>query len=105
MADKTTTNFPTMGTENAYPRLPGLGSDKTTLVPKSGNAKGGSSEPATASNRGGVLERNGFMGAPQVRHSYPNAPEAAQTMRNVRIVRPSIGRSQFYDKRQYGQNS
>lgn len=104
MADKTTTKFPTMGTQSANPAVLTSQSPNVKYAPKSGNAKGGSiGEPATATNRADVLERNGFKGAPQIKHSYPNAPEAAQTYRNVRLVPSAIGRSQFWDKRQYGQ--
>lgn len=96
---------PTMGTSAAQAsNVSGAPSTKTTLVPKTGNAKGGS-DPATATHRENVMERNGFKGAPQVNHSYPQAPEASQTQRNVRIFAPAIGNRDFYSRRQFGQNS
>jgi hypothetical protein len=100
MADKTTTTFPKMGTEAAYANnVSGAPSRNTKPVAKNGNAKGGAGEPATAANRQDVLERNGFKGAPQMKHSYPTAPEAGLTQRNVRLVRSAIGNRDFYDRR------
>lgn len=105
MADKTTTKFPTMGTEAATVTNVSGTTVSGTLVPKSGNAKGGAGEPATANARSGSIERNGFKGAPQVNHVYANAPEASQTFRNVRLVPSAVGNRDFYARRQYGQNS
>lgn len=96
--------FPTMGTAAAQANnVSGAPSTKTTPVAKTGNSKGGSAEPATAANRGVSMERNGFKGAPQATHVYPNAPEASNTLRNVRLVPSAIGNRDFYNKRQYGQ--
>jgi hypothetical protein len=106
MADKTITNFPTMGTSAAYAEnLSGAPSGNTTFVPKKGSA-GGAGDPATATVRPHVLERNGFKGAPQMTMSYPQAPEASQTGRNVRLVPSALGNRDFYLRRQqFGQNS
>jgi hypothetical protein len=102
--DKTVTSFPTMGTEAA--KLANVAKPiKGRSVPKTGNSKGGMIEAATASRRATVMERNGFQGAPQVKHSYPTAPEAAQTQRNTVIVPSALGNRDFYLRRQYGQNT
>lgn len=102
-ADKSTTNFETMGTSMSQP-VAAVPSAHTTLVPK-GHAKDGSGDPATAAIRPHVHERNGFKGAPQVGHSYPTAPEAAGTLRNVRYFRSAVGNRDFYARRQHGQTS
>lgn len=105
MADKTTTNFPKMGTEAAYANnVSAAPSPNTTAVPKHGGV-GGSSEGASASIRPHVMERNGFKGAPQMTLAYNTAPEAGQTYRNVRLVQSAVGNRDFYNKRQYGQVS
>lgn len=97
-------NFPKMGTEAAsVNNVSGAPSANTTLISKKGNAKGGAPDASTKANRKGVLERNGFKGAPQATISYPNAPEANATLRNVRLVPSAIGNRDFYLKRQYGQ--
>jgi hypothetical protein len=96
-------NFPKMGTEAASANnVSGAPSANTTLVPKQGSS-GGAPDASTKGNRQGVLERNGFKGAPQTAISYPNAPEAANTLRNVRLVPSAVGNRDFYLKRQYGQ--
>lgn len=95
----TTTNFPQVGTEMAHPVNRSAEPGKGMLVPKTGNAKGGMAEPATATHREGVWERNGNKGAPQVAYSYPQAPEASQTYRNVRLFRSSVGNRDFYEAR------
>lgn len=103
MADKTTTNFPKMGTSQSKAvNVSGAPSKNTKPVRKKG-AQGGSPEPATASHRQGVQERLGFKGAPQAAMSYPNAPEASLTQRNVRIVPSAVGNRDFYLRRMYGQ--
>lgn len=104
MADKTTTKFPKMGNDaSVVNNVSGAPSSNTHPIVKSGNAKGGSQEQATASIRSHVLERNGFKGAPQMNHVYAQAPEVANTGRNVRIVQSAVGNRDFYNKRQYGQ--
>lgn len=103
MADKTTTNFPKMGTANSKPvNRSGEPSSNTTPVRKK-NSVSASPAPATASHRQGVQERLGFKGAPQVTYCYPTAPEASQTFRNVRLMPSAVGNRDFYAKRQYGQ--
>lgn len=103
MADKTTTTFPKMGTSMSRAvNRSGQPSKNTKTVPKK-NSKGGKAEPATASHRTGQLERLGFKGAPQATMSYPTAPEAGQTYRNVKLVPSSVGNRDFYDRRKYGQ--
>lgn len=102
MADKTTTNFPKVGTINANAtNVSGAPSRNTKPVPRKNTQAG--TDGATANHRQGVLERNGFKGAPQINHSYANAPEASQTFRNVRLFRSAVGNRDFYSKRQYGQ--
>lgn len=69
----------------------------TTSVPKQG---GKSDAPDSRGGiRQGVLERNGFKGAPQVNYCYPNAPEAKATGRNVRIMPSAKGNTDFYAAR------
>lgn len=102
-ADKSTTHFETMGTSMAKP-VAAVPSPNTVRVPK-GHAKDGSGDPATANVRPHVHERNGFKGAPQIGHSYPQAPESAGTLRNVRYFRSSVGNRDFYARRQHGQTS
>lgn len=106
MADKTQTSFPKMGDDgipNSVVNISGQRSKYTTPVPKTGNAKGGSGEPATASHRTGKLERLGAKGAPQATLYKQNAAEASATQRNVRTVPSAVGNRDFYSKRQYGQ--
>ncbi|MFD6934591.1 hypothetical protein ACFWAP_00350 [Streptomyces goshikiensis] len=78
--------FPTMGTSAATSfvvRQPTAG----TLVPKSGNSKGGSSEAATANHRTNVLNRDVMGGrGVKVYREYTNAAQAAATGRNVKIL-------------------
>lgn len=100
-AAKTTTTFPKVGNNIAAT----VGSSQSvkpqrgTLVRKTGNAKGGMLEPATARNRAQVQERLGFKGAPQTKTSYMTAQEAALTQRNTLIVRSAVGNRDFYDAR------
>lgn len=106
MADKTTTNFAKMGTAAAAVKnVSGAPSKNTKPIKKSAHSKGGSAEPATANARQGVLERNGFKGAPQTTLYAPNAAEASATLRNVRVMPSAIGNRDFYFRRQYGQNT
>jgi hypothetical protein len=104
MADKTTTTFPKMGTANAKAVNQSAAPSKNTKpVRKRSTVAAGPAEPATAAHRQGIQERLGAQGAPQVTMSYPQAPEASQTQRNVRILPSAIGNRDFYLKRQYGQ--
>lgn len=97
-------DFPTMGTSGSRVRATEKQSPNVKNVKKGGSGKGGSIPDAgTATNRADVLERHGFKGAPQASHSYPQAPEATLTMRNVRIVPSSLGNRDFWEKRKYGQ--
>jgi len=106
MTDKTTTNFAKMGTEAAaVTNVSGAPSKNTKPIKKTAHSKGGSPEAATASHRQGVLERNGFKGAPQTTLYTPNNQESAQTFRNVRLMPSAIGNRDFYLRRQYGQNT
>lgn len=93
--------FPTMGTEAASagsaPVLSGV------LRPK-GNTQAGA-EGASANHRAATQERLGFKGAPQTTLYAQNAAEASATQRNVRLVPSAIGNRDFYNKRQYGQNT
>lgn len=104
MADKTSTNFRKMGTDAAYAtNQSGAPSANTILAPRHNTQSG--SDGATASHRQASLERNGFKGAPQVNHVYPQAPEASNVQRNVRLMPSAIGNRDFYLRRQYGQNA
>jgi hypothetical protein len=104
MADKTTTKFPKMGTSNARAVNQSAAPSKNTKRVKKKSTVSAKPEMATAAHRQGVQERLGFKGAPQASMGYPTAPEAAQTLRNVRIVPSAVGNRDFYLKRQYGQN-
>jgi hypothetical protein len=104
MADKTTTNFPKMGTSNARAVNQSAAPSKNTKRVKKKSTVSAKPEAATAAHRQGSLERLGFKGAPQTTMGYPTAPEAAQTQRNVHIVPSAVGNRDFYLKRQYGQN-
>lgn len=104
--DKTTTNFTKMGTSAASVKnVSGAPSKNTKAIRKSAHSKGGSAEPDTAVARKGVLERNGFKGAPQTTLYAPNNPESSLTMRNVRVMPSAVGNRDFYLRRQYGQNT
>lgn len=101
MADNTKTSFKTMGTDAAYAEnISGAPSANTSLVAKKNTQSG--PVPGVKANRKGTLERNGFQGAPQVAYSYPQAPEAANTFRNVRLMPSAKGNRDFYARRQEG---
>jgi hypothetical protein len=102
--DKTTTTFPTMGTEAA--KLAHVAQpQKGKSIPKTGNSKGGMIEGATATHKANIAERLGAKLAPQVPLYAPNAPEAAETQRNTVIVPSALGNRDFYLRRQYGQGT
>ena len=103
MADKTTTTFPKMGTSNARAVNQSAAPSRNTKRVKKKSTVSAQPEAATAAHRQGVQERLGFKGAPQTAMSYPNAPEASQTQRNVRIVPSAVGNRDFYFRRAYGQ--
>lgn len=99
MADKTTTNFPKMGTEAA-----------TTWENVSGRASIGLRtarpgysmvEAATAGSRRQIQERLGHKGAIQARMVYENSPEAGG-VRNTYTVPSKAGNRDFWDKRNRG---
>lgn len=95
-------NFPTMGTSAATSteNLSGAPSANTIPVPRK-NSQAGPVE-GSGGHRQGVLERNGFKGAPQVNTVYPNSPEAANVFRNVRLVPSAKGNRDFYARRAEG---
>lgn len=104
----TVTSPAKMGEEMAHPTVTAAQSPNVKYRPR-GGSKGGS-EPASAGHRTGVLtqdtgrERLGPQWAPQMMMGSPEVlPSAQQTQSNVRLVRSAVGRSEFYDKRQYGQ--
>ncbi|MEV4454414.1 hypothetical protein [Microbispora sp. NPDC049633] len=101
MADKTSHNFPKVGTSVATNWTNTSGNpQRGTLVPKHGPSM---VEAALAGNRRNVLERLGHKGAVQVPMYSQNAPEASATQRNVYTVPSKAGLSDFWAKRQYGQ--
>jgi hypothetical protein len=61
--------------------------EKGILVRKTGNAKGGSGEAATANHRTGVLNRDisGSRGV-KVYRDYTNAAQSTATGRNVKTL-------------------
>lgn len=107
----TVTSPAKMGEEMAHPRANAAQSPNVKYQKKKGPRGGG--EPATAGGRKGVLtddnrvpqspERLGAKWAPQMVMSAPQAPEAAQTQRNVRVLPSAVGSRDFWLKRQYGQ--
>lgn len=75
------------------------------LVKKGNAGIGGMLEGATATHKANIQERLGAQWAPQVTLYAPNAPEAAQTQRNTRIVQSAVGNRDFYMRRAFGQNT
>ena len=88
---------PTMGTSAAAASVASPDPAHTTLVPKQGSKSG--APDSRGGVRPGVLERNGFKGAPQVTYLYGNSPEAAANGRNVRILPSAKGNVDFYAAR------
>lgn len=88
--------FPTMGTSasNAI-NVSGAPSKNTKCVPRKNTQAG--PVPGQKVNRKNVLERNGFKGAPQMTHAYPQP--SGDTCRNVRILPSAVGAKPFYDGR------
>lgn len=87
---------PTMGTEQAHAvNLSGAPSKNTKLTKRKGNASGGPT--GTKANRKGVLERNGFKGAPQMNQAY--GPVNPDEGRNVRLMPSAKGNRDFYARR------
>lgn len=97
----TVTSPAKMGEEMAHPNSVSSQSPNVKYRPRGGAA--GGSEPATANHRQGHQERLGAKYAPQMVMSAPQAPEAAATGRNVRILSSAVGNRDFWLKRQYGQ--
>src|SRR5205823_2072591 len=101
MADKTKTEFQKMGTDAAYAEnISGAPSANTHPVARKNTQAG--PVPGSKANRQATMERNGFQGAPQVTYEYPNAPEAANVSRNVRLVPSAKGNRDFYARRAEG---
>ncbi|MFD9947205.1 MULTISPECIES: hypothetical protein [Nonomuraea] len=97
MKDKTTTTFPTMGTQAStfVNRSAERGPTQTSVL-KSGNAKGGMIEAVLHGYRQQIPERLGHKGAVQATYVYPNAEESAATGRNVYTVPSKAGLGDFY---------
>lgn len=88
---------PTMGTSASAVTPVGPDPAHTTLVAKN---NGKSDAPDSRGGvRPGVLEVNGFKGAPQVNYCYPNSPESAANTRNVRLMPSAKGNTDFYAAR------
>lgn len=99
----TTTSPAKMGEEMAHAQANSSQSPNLQYAPR--HAPSGGAEPATASHRTGHQERLGAKYAPQMTLYVPNAAEASQTQRNVRIVPSAVGNRDFFLRRQYGQNT
>ncbi len=108
MAERVTTEFAKMG------RYPGPGeilntselpSPNTTLVRRSGNAKGGMAEAATAKRRTQTMERGGARLHPTTVLYAQNAAEASAMERHVYRVPSAVAPREFWTKRQYGQRT
>lgn len=101
---QSTGSFPTVGTSVAtsVQNLSGAPSKNTKPVKKTGNAKGGFLEAATAKHRPGILERNGASLHPTATLYQANAAAAHDVQRNVRIVPSRTGYGDFWAGRSYG---
>lgn len=103
MADNATSNFPKMGEfalTDSIVNVSGNRSPYTQVQARSG--------PSADENPGGTAVRGqmamngenpGPRFAPQTTISFPNAPEASQTGRGLRVVPSSIGNRDFWDSR------
>lgn len=102
--DKTTTNFTKMGTSAAttVDNLSAAPSKNTKPVPRKTTVSG-APQPATASIRKHVLERNGASYTPTATLYAQNAAEASATQRNTVVVPSALGNRDFYLRRRYGQ--
>jgi hypothetical protein len=102
--DTTTTNFPKMGEEPMTTSLVNVSGDRspyTTMRPK-GNASGGPLAGGTAARGVGpdaTGEHSGPCFTPMTTISYPNAPEASQTGRGLRVMPSRVGNQDFWDSR------
>lgn len=99
MADKVTTNFPTMG-QDALAFVNTSAKASTDLrTPRKAYSM---VEAATAKHRRTISERLGHKGAVQATMCYPNSPEHSATQRNLNIMPKKSGLSDFWSRRQYG---
>ena len=90
---------PTMGTSaSSAENISGAPSKNTKPVKRKSTATGGAT--GTKANRKGVLERNGFKGAPQMSRAY--GPEYPEKGRNVVLVPRAKGNRAFYARRAEG---
>jgi hypothetical protein len=90
-------NFNSVGTESAHPEV---ASPDHGIVAKKGHSKSGAPDNAgTATHRAGVLERNGFKGAPQMQLYVPNSDAAAQVGRSIVVVPSTMGNRDFWTAR------
>lgn len=100
MADKTTTNFPKMGTEAATSWENISARASTSLrTPRQGYSM---VEAATAGARRQIQERLGHKGAITAQMVHQNSPEASATQRNTYTVPSKAGNRDFWDKRNRG---
>lgn len=72
-------------------------------VPRTGEAKGGFLEAATATHRANIQEKLGAKLHPQTTLYKANSAEANDVQRNTRMMPSAIGNRDFYARRQYGQ--
>jgi len=104
MADNETTQFEKVGDDGIISHvvnMSGQRSPYTIEVPRDkGSASGDIQGVGTKSNRSATLihEANGPACHVQATISYPNAEGVNQTLRNVRLVKPSGGNN-FYGAR------
>jgi len=104
MADRTITEYPTMGKSAATDWRNVSGTVyRGDLEQRHTYSKDSMVMAALHPSRRNVHERLGFVGGIQMRHVYPNVPEASLTQRNVRTMPNRHGLSDFWAKRQYGQ--
>lgn len=91
--------FPTQGNVASAVNTSGQSSPSTQTVPRA-NRPSGMLEAATAQHRAGILEPLGAQGGIKVQSEGRNAAEAGLTERNVRILPPAVGYSDFWAGRQ-----
>lgn len=103
--DKTTTNFPKMGTVNGVAvNVSAAPSGNTKPVKKYGEGVGGMIQNALYEGvRRNMQERGGAKLTPQTRMVAETNPEAGANLRNTKLVPSAIGNRDFYDKRKFGQ--
>jgi hypothetical protein len=98
----TTTEFPKMG--DSIPKsvcnLSGQSSRYTTLV-KKGGSSGGSAPSKTANHRSSVMihEANGPKFTPVATLYKANAADAGKQLRNVKMMKSTISRGDFWSAR------